>query len=154
MHEQISLRKLKQEFRKQGYLSSEGYFSSHCQILSNRFVCCKRQQCGDYSTASRRSVLGRGTLSTDNQTNDHSKNTKLIFRASTIRQGRLRVDSSPAQLAFFPVRASERAKERRSRETIVAGARFLKVPKTFRVTKAIRKTSTRLFYKAGLFISC
>ena len=32
------------------------------------------------------------------------------------------------------------------------GARFSKVPKTFRVRKAIRKTPNRLFCKAGLFI--
>ena len=34
------------------------------------------------------------------------------------------------------------------------GARFSKVPKTFRFRKAIRKTPTRLFCKAGLFICC
>ena len=34
------------------------------------------------------------------------------------------------------------------------GARFLKVPRTFRARKAIRKTTTRLFCKAGLFICC
>ena len=33
-------------------------------------------------------------------------------------------------------------------------ARFSKVPKTFRFRKAIRKTPTRLFCKAGLFICC
>ena len=32
------------------------------------------------------------------------------------------------------------------------GARFSKVPKTFLARKAIRKTPTRLFCKAGLFI--
>ena len=30
-----------------------------------------------------------------------------------------------------------------------SGAHFSKVPKTFRVRKAIRKTPTRLLYKAG-----
>ena len=34
------------------------------------------------------------------------------------------------------------------------GARFSKVPRTFRARKAIRKTTTRLFCKAGLFICC
>ena len=34
------------------------------------------------------------------------------------------------------------------------GARFSKVPKTFRARKAIRKTPTSLFCKAGLFICC
>ena len=34
------------------------------------------------------------------------------------------------------------------------GARFLKVPKTFRTRKAIRKTPTRLFCKAGFLIYC
>ena len=34
------------------------------------------------------------------------------------------------------------------------GARFSKVPKTFRTRKAIRKTSPRLFCEAGLFICC
>ena len=33
-------------------------------------------------------------------------------------------------------------------------ARFSKVPKTFWARKAIRKTATRLFCKAGLFICC
>ena len=32
------------------------------------------------------------------------------------------------------------------------GGRFSKVPKTFRARKAIRKTTTCLFCKAGLFI--
>ena len=35
-----------------------------------------------------------------------------------------------------------------------AGVRFSKVPKTFRARKAIRKTPTCLFCKAGLFICC
>ena len=34
------------------------------------------------------------------------------------------------------------------------GARFSKVPKTFWARKAIPKTATRLFCKAGLFICC
>ena len=34
------------------------------------------------------------------------------------------------------------------------GARFSKVPKTFRAQNAIRKTPTRLFCKAGLFVCC
>ena len=34
------------------------------------------------------------------------------------------------------------------------GARFSKVPRTFRARKAIRKTTTCLFYKAGLLICC
>ena len=34
------------------------------------------------------------------------------------------------------------------------GACFSKVPKTFRARKAIRKTTTSLFCKAGLFIRC
>ena len=34
------------------------------------------------------------------------------------------------------------------------GTRFSKVPKTFRARKAIRKTATRLFCKAGLFVCC
>ena len=34
------------------------------------------------------------------------------------------------------------------------GARFSKVPRTFRARKAIRKTKTCLFSKAGLFICC
>ena len=34
------------------------------------------------------------------------------------------------------------------------GTRFSKVPRTFRARKAIRKTTTRLFCKAGLFICC
>ena len=34
------------------------------------------------------------------------------------------------------------------------GARFSKVPKTFRARKAIRKAPTCLFCKAGLFICC
>ena len=34
------------------------------------------------------------------------------------------------------------------------GARFSKVPRTFRAGKAIRKTTTCLFCKAGLFICC
>ena len=34
------------------------------------------------------------------------------------------------------------------------GPRFSKVPKTFRARKAIRKTATRLFCKAGFFICC
>ena len=34
------------------------------------------------------------------------------------------------------------------------GARFSKVPRTFRARKAIRKTATSLFCKAGLFICC
>ena len=32
------------------------------------------------------------------------------------------------------------------------GAHFSKLPKTFRARKAIRKTPTRLFFKAGLFM--
>ena len=35
-----------------------------------------------------------------------------------------------------------------------AGARFSKVPRTFRARKAIRKTTTCFFCKAGLFICC
>jgi len=35
-----------------------------------------------------------------------------------------------------------------------AGTRFSKVPRTFRARKAIRKTATCLFCKAGLFICC
>ena len=34
------------------------------------------------------------------------------------------------------------------------GLRFSKDPKTLRARKAIRKTPTRLFYKAGLSICC
>ena len=34
------------------------------------------------------------------------------------------------------------------------GARFSKVPNFFRARKAIRKTPTRLFGEAALFISC
>ena len=34
------------------------------------------------------------------------------------------------------------------------GMRFSKDPKTLRARKAIRKTPTRLFCKAGLFICC
>ena len=34
------------------------------------------------------------------------------------------------------------------------GARFSKVPKTFQARKAIRKTTTYLFCKAGLLICC
>ena len=34
------------------------------------------------------------------------------------------------------------------------GVRFSKDPKTLRARKAIRKTPTRLFCKAGLFICC
>ena len=34
------------------------------------------------------------------------------------------------------------------------GARFSKVPKTFRARKAIRKTMTRSFCKTDLFICC
>ena len=36
--------------------------------------------------------------------------------------------------------------------TLNPGARFSKVPRTFRIRKAIRKTPTRLFCKAGPFI--
>ena len=36
----------------------------------------------------------------------------------------------------------------------VPGARFSKVPRTFRARKAIRKATTCLFCKAGLFICC
>ena len=36
----------------------------------------------------------------------------------------------------------------------VPGARFSKVPRTFRARKAIRKTATCLFCKAGLLICC
>ena len=39
-------------------------------------------------------------------------------------------------------------------EKQVPGARFSKVPKTFRARKAIRKTTTCLLCKAGLFICC
>ena len=39
-----------------------------------------------------------------------------------------------------------------SREMTGSGARFSKVPKTFRVRKAIRKTPTCLFCKAGFFL--
>ena len=35
-----------------------------------------------------------------------------------------------------------------------SGARFLNAPKNFRAWKAIRKTPTRLFCKADLFICC
>ena len=35
-----------------------------------------------------------------------------------------------------------------------SGARFSKVPRTFRARKVIRKTTTSLFCKAGLFICC
>ena len=38
--------------------------------------------------------------------------------------------------------------------TFNPGAHFSKVPKTFRARKAIPKTATRLFCKAGLFICC
>ena len=38
--------------------------------------------------------------------------------------------------------------------TVGSGARFSRVPKTFRAQKAIRKTTTCLFCKAGLFIRC
>ena len=37
---------------------------------------------------------------------------------------------------------------------ILSGARFSKVPRTFRARKAIRKITTCLFCKAGLFICC
>ena len=39
-------------------------------------------------------------------------------------------------------------------EKQATGARCSKVPKTLRARKAIRKTPTRLFRKAGLFICC
>ena len=39
-------------------------------------------------------------------------------------------------------------------EQLGPGARFSKVPKTFRARKAIRKTATCLFCKAGLIICC
>ena len=35
-----------------------------------------------------------------------------------------------------------------------SGARFSKVPRTFRARKAISKTATRLFCKASLLICC
>ena len=35
-----------------------------------------------------------------------------------------------------------------------SGVRFSKVPETFRAREAIRKTPTRLFCEAGLFICC
>ena len=35
-----------------------------------------------------------------------------------------------------------------------SGARLSKVPRTFRARKAIRKTTTCLFCKAGLFVCC
>ena len=38
--------------------------------------------------------------------------------------------------------------------TCQSGSRLLKVPKTFRARKAIRRTPTLLFCKAGLFIRC
>ena len=41
-----------------------------------------------------------------------------------------------------------------TRLSVVPGARFSKVPRTFRARKAIRKTATCLFCKAGLFICC
>ena len=37
---------------------------------------------------------------------------------------------------------------------LCSGARFSKDPKTLRARKAIHKTPTDLFYKAGLFICC
>ena len=36
----------------------------------------------------------------------------------------------------------------------ISAARFSKVPKTFRARKAISKTATHLFCKAGLLICC
>ena len=41
-----------------------------------------------------------------------------------------------------------------SPEKEYCGARFSKVPQTFRSRRAIRKTPTRSFCKAGLFICC
>ena len=46
--------------------------------------------------------------------------------------------------------ATKRSIETTMTIQIEAVARFSKVPKTFRVRKAIRKTPTRLFGKAGL----
>ena len=40
------------------------------------------------------------------------------------------------------------------RRIMCSGARFSKVPRTFRARKAIRKTTTCLFCKAGLLICC
>ena len=40
------------------------------------------------------------------------------------------------------------------REDTWPGVRFSKVPRTFRAEKAIRKSTTCLFCKAGLFICC
>ena len=37
---------------------------------------------------------------------------------------------------------------------MIPGARFSRVPKTFRARKTIREPATRLFCKAGLFICC
>ena len=41
-----------------------------------------------------------------------------------------------------------------TKTVLKAGARFLKVQRTFRARKAIRKTTTCLFCKAGLLICC
>ena len=41
-----------------------------------------------------------------------------------------------------------------SEQLHISGARFSKVPRIFRARKAIRKTTTSLFCKAGLFICC
>ena len=54
------------------------------------------------------------------------------------------------------VRLTQR-KELRSRTELGLfgpGARFSKVPKTFRARKAIRKTLSHIFCKAGLFMCC
>ena len=47
-------------------------------------------------------------------------------------------------------RKYEESKKKRGRP----GARFSKVPRTFRARKAIRKTTNCLFCKAGLLICC
>ena len=44
--------------------------------------------------------------------------------------------------------------QREKPEKFRPGVRFSKDPKTLRARKAIRKTPTRLFCKAGLFICC
>ena len=70
-----------------------------------------------------------------------SKNWRKIFNRTTKRSNRNRVICFDVRLKLLSL-------------VSCSGARFSKVPKTFRARKAIRKTPTCLFYKADPFICC
>ena len=79
---------------------------------------------------------------------------ELIFQAERESTRKQMSVWQPLLLARNLERITWLALKRSRIKNHLSGARFSKVPRTFRARKAIRKATTYLFYKGGLLICC